>query len=150
MEPDWLVEDVLAPSTGGALSPLYDAAAGGVLSMPFCAECAQPLELEQVTCDGCGHAGAAWGSVEPRGTVHAVTTVHRREPGLLRADGPYHVVDVELESGHRLVMTTEQAVSTAPEVGQRMRVGFRHIAGVAVPAALPDDVEWKSAEEGTR
>jgi uncharacterized OB-fold protein len=132
---DWLVVDELAPATGGALAPLYDAGAAGRLDMPFCGLCGRPLELEQQVCDACG-ADVSWRPVEPAGVVHAVTTVNRREPGLVRVEGPYHVVDVELQSGHRVVMTTQQPVANPPAIGDPVRIGFRTIGGVAVPAVV--------------
>ena len=131
---DWLCGDELAPSTAGALAPLFGAAARGELVMPFCDACGAVLELEQAVCDGCG-GGARWQAVERRGTVHASTLVHRLEPGLLRATAPYPVLDVELASGHRLVMTTVDATSDLPAIGAPVTVGFRTIGGVAVPGA---------------
>jgi uncharacterized OB-fold protein len=152
---DWLVVDELAPATGGALAPLYEAGAAGRLEMPFCAGCGQPLELEQQVCDACG-AGVRWLPVEPAGVVHAVTTVNRREPGLVRVDAPYHVVDVELQSGHRVVMTTQHQVARAPAIGDPVRIGFRAIGGVAVPAvavavsAVPADPSLEIDKEMPR
>ena len=131
---DWLCGDDLAPSTAGALEPLFEAAARGELAMPFCAACGAVLELEQVVCDACG-GGVTWRTVERCGSVHASTLVHRLEPGLLRATAPYPVLDVELASGHRLVMTTLVATSDLPAVGAPVTVGFRTIGGVAVPGA---------------
>jgi uncharacterized OB-fold protein len=130
---DWLVTDELAPATDGSLAPLYDASRGGSLAMPFCGVCDQALELEQVVCDTCG-ASVRWKVVEPEGVVHAVTTVHRLEPGLIRAAAPYHVVDVELNSGQRVVMTTDRPVTMPPGIGEQVRVTFRTVGGVAVPA----------------
>jgi uncharacterized OB-fold protein len=105
---DWLVADELAPDPRGALAPLYEGAAVGQLVMPFCDHCSRPVELEQFVCDACG-GRVEWRPVDPSGTVHAVTTVHRREPGLIRASDPYPVIDVELDSGHRVIMTTRPA-----------------------------------------
>jgi len=130
---DWLLVDELAPATTGTLAPLYERAESGQLVMPFCTGCAASVELEQVVCDRCD-APAAWQVVEPAGTVHATTTVHRREPGLVRSDQPYHVVDVELHSGHRVVMTTSAPLAQAPAIGQPVVVVFRRIGTVAVPA----------------
>ncbi|GFG83992.1 Zn-ribbon domain-containing OB-fold protein [Mycolicibacter algericus] len=131
---DWLLESVLAPAIGGdAIRPLYDAAARGELALPFCGSCALALELEQLVCDGCGHTGRQWRAVEPRGTVHAATVMHRREPGLVRSADPYPIVDVELDSGHRIVMTLI-APGSAPDIGTRVRVGFRHLGDAELPA----------------
>lgn len=131
---DWLVSDSLAPSTDGALAPLYEAAGRGELAVPFCGTCSTPLELEQLRCDICGSAAATWRVVERRGTVHSVTTVHRREPGLIVAVVPYHVIDVELVSGHRLLMTTSAPIDRSPAIGEPAEITFRRVAGRAIPA----------------
>lgn len=130
---DWLVAEQLAPDTGGALGPLYQSAAAGVLAMPYCAACGGVVELEQQVCDRCESPEVRWSAVAPQGIVHSVTIVHRREPSLVLADRPYAVVDVELDSGHRLVMATERS-GEAPAIGQRVTVAFRHVGGVAIPA----------------
>jgi uncharacterized protein len=132
---DWLLEPALAPAVDGdAIRPLYDAAARGELALPFCAACELPLELEQQTCDGCGGAERLWRQVNPRGSVHAATMMHRREPGLVRATDPYVIVDVEMESGHRIVMATLTPTDAAPPIGTPVRVGFRRLGDVAIPA----------------
>ncbi len=139
--PDWLVAPELAPDAADpVLAPLYAASAQGVLALPFCAACSLPLELEQYVCDGCGAsaevgtAGREWREVPPEGTVHTATVVHRREPGLIVAPGPYPVIDVELASGHRLVLTTATASSTAPDIGTAVAIAFRTVGDVSLPA----------------
>jgi uncharacterized OB-fold protein len=135
---DWLVADELAPTVTGALAPLYAAAADGRLAMPFCASCRAVLELEQDVCDECGAPDVAWLDVTPAGTIHSVTRVHRREPSLIRTDNPYYVVDVELDSRHRLVVTTIRPMRGPIRIGERVGIGFRTVGGVAVPAVDVD------------
>lgn len=135
---DWLLADSLAPVTeGDVLQPLYDGAALGRLVLPFCATCSLPLDLEQQVCDGCGGSDIAWRTVEPAGIVHAATMMHRREPGLVLASAPYPILDVELGSGHRLVMTTAEAESSAPAIGDPVHITFRDLGGVRIPSARP-------------
>jgi uncharacterized OB-fold protein len=132
---DWLVASELEPDAADPdLAPLYEAAARGVLVMPFCAACGTAVELEQDVCDRCGTTGRQWRETEKAGTVHAVTIVHRREPGLIVAGHPYPVVDVELASGHRLVLTTAAEAEHAPEIGTPVGITFRTVGAVAVPA----------------
>jgi uncharacterized OB-fold protein len=132
---DWLLDSSLAPAAvADRLTPLYQAARRGELALPFCAACAQPLELEQEICDHCGSAESFWRTVELRGTVHAATLMHRHEPGLVRAHSPYPIVDVELTSGHRLVMTTALPTQTTPPIGRAVHIGFRRLGDVALPA----------------
>jgi uncharacterized OB-fold protein len=132
---DWLLDSALAPTAeDDVLAPLYRAAARNELTMPFCAACALPLELDQQVCDGCGHNERAWRTVDPSGTVHTATLMHRREPGLVHGVVPYPIVDVELTSGHRMVMTTVRPADAAPTIGTAVRIGFRRLGDVAIPA----------------
>ncbi|MFE4963797.1 Zn-ribbon domain-containing OB-fold protein [Streptomyces sp. NPDC056660] len=132
---DWLLADELAPAMTGTLAPLYEAAATGVLALPFCGDCGTPLELEQDLCDRCPSGSVVWRQVEPVGVVHAVTTVHRREPGLTRpSDRPYHVIDAELVCGHRLVLTTDRPTDVPPAIADPVRIGFRTVGGTVLPA----------------
>jgi uncharacterized protein len=132
---DWLLGSALAPTADDdVLAPLYRAAARDELVMPFCAACTLPLELDQEVCDSCGNTERAWRTVDLRGTVHAATLMHRCEPDLVRGVAPYPIVDVELTSGHRIVMTTVQPAGTAPPIGAAVRIGFRRLGDVAIPA----------------
>jgi uncharacterized OB-fold protein len=132
---DWLLSAELAPDVEhDPLRPLYDAAARGELALPFCASCALPLELEQCVCDGCGGQHRDWRTVALEGVVHSATVMHRREPGLVLTDAAYPVVDVELASGHRLIMTTLHPEPTAPAIGTAVRVAFRRLGTVHIPA----------------
>jgi uncharacterized OB-fold protein len=130
---DWLLADELAPRTDGSLAPLYEAARAGRLVMPYCVSCASPMDLEQIRCDRCG-GPVTWRDVRKSGRVHAATTVHRREPGLVRFDGPYQVVDVELDSGHRIVMTTTAPSDQPLCIGQPVVIAFRRLGTVALPS----------------
>jgi len=135
---DWLLADSLAPiAAGDVLQPLYDGAVRGKLVLPFCEHCSLTLDLEQQVCDGCGAHAIAWRSVEPVGIVHAATVMHRREPGLVLATSPYQILDVELDSGHRLVMTTAEPEPTTAAIGDPVHVTFRDLGGVQIPSARP-------------
>lgn len=135
LTPDWLVPDDLAPAIEGSLAPLYTAAARHSLVMPFCERCDRTLELEQLVCETCG-GGPSWREVEPVGTVHSATTVERWERSLLKAEKPYHLLDVEVRSGHRVIMTTDRPVDESPSLGSEVRIGFRTVGDVNLPAAI--------------
>ena len=150
---DWLVAPELAPDAADpVLAPLYAAAARGALALPFCAACGTPLELEQYVCDACGASaevgtpGREWRDVPPVGTVHAATMVHRRERGLIVAAGPYPVIDVELDSGHRLVLTTATPSGQAPELGTPVEIAFRTVGDITLPAVrVPEATNRRAA-----
>ncbi|WP_375486126.1 Zn-ribbon domain-containing OB-fold protein [uncultured Mycobacterium sp.] len=132
---DWLLDAALTPDADDpVLRPLYESAARGQLALPFCASCGLPLELEQQVCDGCGCPRRRWAPVEPVGVVHSCTLMHRREVGLVVAEHPYPIVDVELASGHRVVMTTVLPCDSAPRIGTAVRIGYRRLGHVAIPA----------------
>ena len=132
---DWLVAPELAPDAADpVLAPLYEAAERGQLALPFCVRCGTPLELEQPVCDSCDSPERHWREVPRAGTVHAATLVHRREPGLIVAGAPYPVIDVELASGHRVVLTTAGPCGHAPGIGTPVEIAFRVVGAVAVPA----------------
>ena len=132
---DWLLDPTLAPDSEDAvLAPLYLAAARNELALPFCAGCSWPLELDQEVCDQCGGHESDWRTVEPNGTVHTATLMHRRERGLVHASAPYPIVDVELTSGHRLIVTTVQPSTATPAIGSIVRIGFRRLGDVSIPA----------------
>ncbi|WP_102143176.1 Zn-ribbon domain-containing OB-fold protein [Mycobacterium hubeiense] len=132
---DWLLDPSLAPlAADDPLAPLYRATNRGELALPFCAACAQTLDLDQEICDNCGSTESTWRTVELRGTVHTATLMHRCEPGLVRTQHPYPIVDVELASGHRLIMTTTLPMSTTPAIGSAVHIGFRRLGDVAIPA----------------
>jgi uncharacterized OB-fold protein len=132
---DWLLDPALAPAVDGdPLTPLYEAATRSELALPFCTACTQPLEFDQEVCDGCSGFERDWRTVELEGVVHAATLMHRREPGLVHAQSPYPIVDVELTSGHRMIMTTVHPADTTPPIGTKVRIGFRHLGGVLIPA----------------
>ncbi|MBW0103999.1 Zn-ribbon domain-containing OB-fold protein [Pseudonocardia sp. KRD291] len=130
---DWLLAPGLAPDPADSLAPLYTGAAADELHLPHCAACGLALELEQRVCDGCGGAEVIWRAVAPAGTVHSVTVVHRREPGLVLAEEPYPVADIELASGHRLVLAPVFPGTAPPAIGDPVAIGFRRLGEVAVP-----------------
>jgi uncharacterized OB-fold protein len=141
--PDWLVVADLAPDPTDVLAPLYEAAARGELRLPHCDGCGLALELEQRVCDGCGAGpgSVVWRGVEPAGHVHSVTVVHRREPGLVRTEKPYPIADVELVSGHRLLMASMHPTDGAPAIGSPIDVDFGRVGDVAVPRFVPRPTE---------
>jgi len=147
---DWLLNPSLAPDVADdTLAPLYTAASYGQLALPFCADCATPADLDQRVCDICGSARTLWRTVQLTGTVHSVTVMHRREPGLVRTGAPYPILDVELTSGHRLIMTSRESADTAFRIGDPVAIRFRSLGGVAIPAAIPAPPASSPANEST-
>ncbi|MEW1931341.1 OB-fold domain-containing protein [Rhodococcus sp. NPDC079359] len=149
---DWLLDPALAPTVDGdPLRPLYDGAARGELVLPFCSRCDAPVDLDQQVCDRCGSPETDWRATDLHGTVHSATLMRRLEPGLVATTAPYPIVDVELRGGHRLIMTTVDVAPAVPRIGDNVRVGFRHLGGVALPAAYieSDSAATEPASDGS-
>jgi uncharacterized protein len=137
---DWLVDDSLAPTIEGELAPLYAGAQRGELCLPFCGSCVDlALELDQTACDRCGSANMVWCPVPLMGVVHSQTTVHRLEPGLIRTSRPYEILDIELPSTHRLLMTTTASTDAPHRIGDTVRIGFRRVGNVSIPAVVTSE-----------
>lgn len=134
---DWLLTASGAPSVADPLTGFYSAADEGVLELAVCVAHGHPLDADQVRCDRCGAAAEAR-AVAPQGRVLAVVTMHRREAGLVATDAPYPVLDVELDSGHRLYLSTTDGAAPVPAVGARVRVGWVRIGPQAVPRVSND------------
>jgi hypothetical protein len=79
--------------------------------------------------------------------VHSATVMHRLEPGLVRSGAPYPILDVELTSGHRLIMTSRDRTEAVFHIGDRVTIGFRRLGGVAIPAACLVRLPARPAKE---
>lgn len=131
---DWLVDDTLAPPVTERCEPFHAAASNGRVVLPSCEACAGPVELDQVACHRCGAVGTVWHEVPRRAKVHASSLVHRVAPPQILSDKPYLLIDVEFESGHRLVLTTTRPWTEPPEIGLQVPIGFRRVGEVHLPA----------------
>jgi hypothetical protein len=80
-----------------------------------------------------------------------VTTVHRQEPKLTQPlDGPYHVIDAELTSGHRLVLTTDRPADRTWTTGEPITIGFRTVGGIMIPAVAVPNADQPDEPERRR
>ncbi|WP_330255089.1 OB-fold domain-containing protein [Nocardia sp. NBC_00565] len=150
LDVDWLLDAGLAPDAADdTLAPLYSAAAADRLDLPFCADCESPIDLDQHVCDNCGSVRTLWRTVESTGTVHSATMMHRLEPGLVRTGAPYPILDVELTSGHRLIMTSRDRTEAVFHIGDQVTIGFRSLGGVAIPAACLVRLPSRPTKEST-
>lgn len=129
-----LFDSDLEPAPAG-LEPLYAGTALGELRLPSCGSCGSPLDLVQVVCDRCGRLDVRWSAVALHGTVHAATTVMRPSRRFVIGNLPYHVVDVDLASGHRLTMAATHRGGATPAIGDAVAVQFARVGTTAVPRA---------------
>ena len=136
---DWLADAALAPPMAARCAPFHDAAAAGHVALPRCGACATPMELDQVACHLCPASEPVWEEVPLIGQVHAVSVVHRLSPRQILTESPYLLIDVEFESGHRLVLTTTAPCHQPPSLGLQVRIGFRRLGVTHLPAVELDD-----------
>ena len=71
-------------------------------------------------CPRCGAAGPATRRSSGRGTVYAVTTVHRAPSPELRALAPYRIALVDLKEGFRAMTHAAPGVGIGDAVQARM------------------------------
>ena len=71
------------------------------------------------------------------GRILSFTVVHRAPTPAFRDDLPYVIALVDLDEGFRLMvnMDHDPLAGTPLAIGQRVRIGFRQVDGIALPHA---------------
>ncbi|MDQ2765256.1 MAG: OB-fold domain-containing protein [Pseudomonadota bacterium] len=90
------------PNIGPDTKPFWNAAREGTLRLPVCTACDRPHWPAAPVCPFCLSDHLAWRDMSGRGRVSTFTVVHRAWYPAFSANGPYNVVQVELEEGPRL------------------------------------------------
>jgi uncharacterized protein len=91
------------PTPTPTSKPFWDAASKGALSYPYCQACSTWFTYMRPWCPRCLHQPLGLAPVSGRGTVHAVTVVHRPPSPAFAQHVPYAFVLVDLEEGIRVV-----------------------------------------------
>jgi len=87
-----------------ALSFAYvDGLAHGVVRYQRCAACNAAQRLARFACTACGSRDVRWHDASGRGTVFAVSRVHRAPTEAFKALAPYDLVLVDLAEGARVM-----------------------------------------------
>lgn len=82
--------------------PFWDGTAKDQLMLPKCRQCGTVIWYPRAFCPHCTAQDVEWFRASGRGTVYAVTAVHRAQ-GPFRPAAPYAVAYVELEEGPRVL-----------------------------------------------
>lgn len=94
-----------------------------------CPSCHARWYFQRRFCPRCGCGEPSLQQASGRGTVYALTTVHRAPTEAMRAYAPYTVLLVDAEEGFRLM------AHGAPDlaIGDPVRAAYRTVAGKLVP-----------------
>jgi uncharacterized OB-fold protein len=132
---DWLLLDSAAPSAEEPLTKFLAGTADGELVLPFCGS-GHPLDLDQLECEreGCPGGPRQWREVSRTGTVIASIVMHRLEKSFIAATAPYPVLEVELDSGHRLYVSTDRHTrSVVFPAGEIVDIAFVRVGETSIP-----------------
>ena len=99
------------------------------LQFQHCAACGHVSYFRRKFCPACGHSPPDDCTASGRGTVHAVTAVHRAPTKELQQHAPYAVLLVDAEEGFRFMAHGDRTLA----IGDRVRLEFRPFGGALVP-----------------
>ncbi len=103
------------------------------LALQRCPRCANVWYFRRDFCPGCGAREPEALAPAGGGTVEASTRVHRAPDDAFRALAPYRLVLVRLDEGPRAMGHGDPSL----EIGARVRLAFRDVAGRPVPYFEP-------------
>ena len=111
------------PEPDGETQPFWDGIAGGRLRLQRCRACARHVFYPRSVCPHCMAAELEWVDASGRGTVHALTVVHRAAPGFAE-EAPYVVALVELEEGPRMMTRLLGVAPGEAKIGMPVEVAI--------------------------
>lgn len=98
-----------------------------------CRRCGAVQYFRRPFCPSCGSTGIDTVEASGRGTVHAITTVHRAPSAELRAHAPYRIALVDADEGFRFMAHAADGLA----IGDPVRTAFRHLGATLVPFVEP-------------
>jgi uncharacterized OB-fold protein len=123
------------PRATAETRPFWDGCTIGELRYQACEHCGTVQLIPRSLCAACHSSALAWKLSAGGGRVLSHTTVHRAPTPAFRADVPYVIALIDMDEGFRLMVNVEGGDSPAVDIGQRVRIGFRDVEGVALPHA---------------
>ncbi len=135
-QPDWLLQDSAAPSDVAPLTQYLSGSAEGKLVMPFCAACQHPLDLDQLQCDACAHQERTWQEVEPAGVTTVAIMMNRVDARYVKHDAAYPVIEVLLNSGHRIIVSTSSVADAPIAADTPVRLEFVRVGTQNIPRII--------------
>ena len=110
-------------------TPFAEGWAAGEIRYRHCLDCDARQLLDRPLCPRCGGDRLAWRAASGRGTVFAVTAVHRAPTPALRARVPYVVVLVDMAEGFRMMAHGEAGL----RIGDAVCADFHDFDGRRLP-----------------
>ncbi|MET7797245.1 Zn-ribbon domain-containing OB-fold protein [Streptomyces decoyicus] len=117
--------------------PFWAAARHGRLVVPACSPCGHRFFTPEPVCPACWSEDWTWEPSTGRGTVYAVTVVHRAPgPGF---EVPFALAAVDLEDGGTLLSHVVDVPVEQVVTGMPVRVSFRPVSDeISLPYFVPD------------
>jgi uncharacterized protein len=120
-----VAEPVVDPDS----APFWEATRRGVLLLPRCDRCAEPIWYPRFFCPVCGGTDTSWFEASGNGVVYTFTVVRKsRREGYATAV-PYVVASVELDEGPRIFTNIVDCDPETVRIGQRVSVTFATTEG---------------------
>jgi uncharacterized protein len=123
------------PRPDAVTRPFWDGCARGVVRYQSCSQCGTVQLIPRLLCACCQSAALQWKDSAGQGRVLSYTVVHRAPTPAFREEAPYAIAVIDMDEGFRLMTNVAGGASAALGIGQRMRIGFRQVDGVALPHA---------------
>ena len=115
--------------------PFWDGCASGVLRYQSCTRCSAVQLIPRSFCANCHADSLAWHDSAAYGRVLSHTTVHRAPTLAFRDETPYVIALIDMDEGFRLMTNVVGGALQVVAIGDRVRIGFRQVEGVALPHA---------------
>jgi uncharacterized OB-fold protein len=126
------------PHIGPDTEPFWAAAREGRLRLPVCTGCDRPFWPAGPICPFCLSDDLTWRDMSGRGRISTFTVVHRAWYPAFMTNGPYNVVQVELEEGPRLMGNLVDVPPGGPRVDMPVQVVFDAVTpDVTLPRFRP-------------
>lgn len=104
-------------------APFWEATLHDRLVLPRCRACQTVIWYPRAFCPECATEDVEWFEASGRGTVYAVTAVHRAQ-GPWREGAPYAIAYVELEEGPRILTNVIGVDADDVRPGQEVHAVF--------------------------
>jgi uncharacterized protein len=108
--------------------PFIEGLQQGDLILQTCSTCDSVQTGQRSRCYACGGEALTWSPVSPRGTIYAVTTVHRAPTAEFKSLVPYNLCLVSLLQGGRIMGHADAGLPIGAEVAG----SARDIAGIRI------------------
>ncbi|MDO9504264.1 MAG: OB-fold domain-containing protein [Pseudoxanthomonas sp.] len=123
------------PRPTAETKPFWEGCAAGVVRYQCCPYCGTVQLVPRALCAACQSDALEWRDATGFGQVLSHTTVYRAPTPAFREDAPYVIALVDMEEGFRLMVNVAGGAAAPIAIGTRVRIGFRHVEGVALPHA---------------